>query len=85
MFDLFLSAPRCHGTLFSDAKYNYVVLGWNTTSTSFFTRLKTILLWLWLGFGPVDKHMADITQKHVANIAQKREGLLYLTQMSEMA
>src|SRR6218665_715280 len=29
-----------------------------------------------LGFGPVDKHMADITQKHVANIAQKKEGLL---------
>src|SRR6218665_3120064 len=46
--------------------YSYVVLGWNTTSTSFFTLLKTILLWL--GFGPVDKH--------VANIAQKREGLL---------
>jgi len=63
--------------------YNYVVLGWNTTSNSFFTLLKTILLWLW--FGPVDKHMADITQKHVTNIAQKREGLLYLTQMSEMA
>jgi len=65
--------------------YNYVVPGWSTTSTSFFTLLKTILLWLGLGFGPVDKYMAGITQKHVANIAQKREGLLYLTQMSEMA
>ena len=86
MFDLFLSVPRCHGTyLVMLNTYNYVVLGWNTTSTSFFTLLKTILLWLGLGFGPVDKHMADITQKHVANIAQKREGLLYLTQMSEMA
>ena len=51
----------------------------------FFTLLNAILLWLGLGFGPVDKHRADITQKHVANIAQKREGLLCLTQMSEMA
>src|SRR6218665_3673886 len=42
--------------------YNYVVLGWNTTSTSFFTTLKTILLWLGIGLGPVDKDMADITQ-----------------------
>jgi len=63
--------------------YNYVVLEWNTTSTSFFTLLKIILLWLGLGFAPVNKHMADITQKHVANIAQKREELLYLTQMAE--
>ena len=86
MFDLFLSAPRCHGTyLVMLRTYKYVVLGWNTTSTSFFTLLKTILLWLGLGFSPVDKRMAYITQKHVANIAQKREGLLYLTQMSEMA
>jgi len=86
MFDLFLSVPRCHDTyLVMLNTYNYVVLGWNTTSTSFFTLLKTILLWLGLGFAPVDKHMADITQKHVANIAQKREVLLYLTQMSEMA
>jgi len=87
MFDLFLSAPRCHGTyLVMQNTYNYVVLGWNTTSTSFFTTLKTILLWLGLGFGPVTNIiMADITQKHVANIAQKRKGLLYLTQMSEMA
>jgi len=67
--------------------YYYVVLGWNPSSTSFFTLLKTIVLWLGLGFGQVDKHMAATTQKHVANIAQKREGLLYmyLTQMSEMA
>ena len=77
MSDLFLSAPRCLGTyLVMLNTYNYVVLGWNTTSTSFFTLLKTILLGL--GFGP-DKHMADITQKHVANIAQKRKGLPYLT------
>ena len=75
MFDLFLSAPRCHGTyLVMLNAYNYVVLGWN--STSFFTLLKTILLCLGLGFDPVDKHMADITQKHVTNIAQKREWLL---------
>ena len=33
---------------------NYVVLGWNTASTSFFTTLKTILLGLLLG--PVDKN-----------------------------
>src|SRR6218665_2639568 len=80
----FFLPPRCHGTyLVMLNTYNYVVLGWNTISTSFFTLLKTILLWL--GFGPVDKHMADITQKHVANIAQKREGLIYLTQMFEMA
>ena len=86
MFSLFLSASRCHGTyLVMLNTYNYVVLGWNTISTSFFTLLKTILLWLGLGFGPVDEHMTDITQKHVANIAQKRAGLLYLTQMSEMS
>jgi len=60
---------------------NYVLLGWNTTSTSFFTTLKTILL----GFGPVDKDVADNAQRHVADIAQKREGLLYLTYMAEMA
>src|SRR6218665_184932 len=72
----FFLPQRCHGTyLVMLNTYNYVVLGWNTSSTSFFT-LKTILLWLGLGFGPVDKHIADITQKHVANIAQKREGLL---------
>src|SRR6218665_1286169 len=36
MFDLFLSAPRCHGTyLVMLNTYNYVVLGWNTTSPSF--------------------------------------------------
>jgi len=54
MFALFLSTPRCHSTyLVMLNTYNYVVLGWNTTSTSFFTLLKTTLLWL--GFGPVDK------------------------------
>ena len=63
MFDLFLSAPRCHGTYLVMLNiYNYVVLGWNTTSTSFFTLLKNILLWLGIGLGPVDKDMADITQ-----------------------
>jgi len=27
-----------------------------------------------LGFGPVEKHVADIAQKYVADIAQKRKG-----------
>jgi len=37
MFHLFLSAPKCHGTyLVMLNTYNYVVLGWNTTFTSFF-------------------------------------------------
>jgi len=65
--DLFLSAPWGHCThLVMPNTYNYVVLGWNTTSTSLFTTLKTILL----GFGPVEKHVADIAQKHMADIAQ---------------
>ena len=52
MPDLFLSAPWGHCTYLAMLNtYNYVVLGWNTTSTSIFTTLKTILL----GFGPVDK------------------------------
>jgi len=34
--------PKVPLHIFSDAKhkYNYVVLGWNTTSTSFFTLLR---------------------------------------------
>jgi len=40
---------------------------------------------IWLGFGIVDKHVADIAHKHVRDIAQRREGLLYLTYMAEMA
>jgi len=61
MPNLFLSAPWGHCTYLVRLNlytYNYVALGWNTTSTSFFTTLKTILLGL--GFGPVDKHVADI-------------------------
>jgi len=56
MFHLFLSAQKCHGTyLMMLNTYNNVVLGWNTTSTSFFTLLTTILSWLGLGFDPFDK------------------------------
>jgi len=62
-------------------KYNYVVLGWNTTSTSFFTTLKTIML----GFSQIGKYVAAIAHKHVADIAKERERLLYLTYMSELA
>jgi len=88
---LFSFCPRGHCTyLVMLNTYNYVVLGWDTTSTSFFTLLKINLLGL--GFGPVDKHVADIAQehvtdnaqKHVADIAQKRKELQYLTYMSEM-
>ena len=71
MPDLFPSAPTGHGTyLVMLNTYNYVVLGWNTTSTSFFTLLKSQdhSVRFRLAFGPVDKHMADIAQEHVVDI-----------------